>query len=243
MRHKKRRMTKIIKRLKKMGKRKKISLAITAFVVFLGVGILVYSLEKGIPIRAIEETISNFALVTYKDESGKAYGPISSNTVATTKQPTVQYPTIKFNLKLQGRSNYQTSSLKMKIYQAGTNIIYREYSNVSNNATGTDTDKTFDDITTEYTADIWVKLDGFLAKKVKNVKLSPGQIKEIDFGELLVGDFTGDNKINIFDISLWLEQYKKEITPDNAIYDVNQDNQINVLDLGFILDNYKKEGD
>lgn len=225
-----------------MDKRKKISLAITTFVVFLGIGVLIYVLEKGIPLRAVEETISNFALVTYKDENGQSYGPISSNTVTTTKTTPVQNPTLRFNLKLQGRSNYQTSSLLIKIYPAGGDTVFKEYTGVSNNSSGEDTEKALTDITSNYTADIWVKLDGFLAKKIRNVALVVGQTKDVDFGTLFVGDYNNDNVVNAADFAIWIASFRQAASSGDP-KDINQDGTIDAADFAVWVSNFRKEGD
>ena len=53
---------------------------------------------------------------------------------------------------------------------------------------------------------------------------------------LLVGDFNGDGKVNIFDFSILLSNWKK----NKPAYDLNQDGIINIFDLSILLSNWFK---
>lgn len=90
--------------------------------------------------------------------------------------------------------------------------------------------------------DIYVKGASHLQRKISGVYVYKG-VNEYDWTdrELLVGDFDGNNVINLYDLALIIQYYKKEdniITELSLNYDVNFDGLISLGDIDEVLGNY-----
>lgn len=231
----------MISKFMRMSLRKKIALATTGSVVLTGFIILGWALITGrLGGKAETVPISNRATLTYQDESGKSYGPLSSNTVYTTIAPSPMSSPEQWALKLtlQGAKTQATSAI-VTISQTGTTDVVATLpvsSDSGGNITITSTEVS---ITSGTTYDIRVKVNGYLVKKVSSIL--PPQTT-IDVGQLLAGDFNGDNKVFLDDVSIWLGSYKKTVSAGNVL-DINQDGKVFLDDLSIFLANYKKIGD
>ena len=231
-------MDRLVKKWGKMSLRKKISLALSGSVVLSGFLILGWAILTGrLGGKAIvENLISDVATVTYKDESGKSYGPSSSNTVYTTKIPLLQWA---LKIALQGAKTFATSAT-ITVSQTGTTTVVATVT-VTSDANGNITiDPTgVKNITPGLTYDIRIKVNGYLIRKITTT-LPPATT--VDVGKLLVGDYNGDNKVDLLDFGTWVYVYRKTV-PATDRRDINQDGIVDLLDFGTWVINYKKVGD
>lgn len=219
----------------RMSLRKKISLATAGSVVLAGFLILGWALLTGrLGGKAVEEPITNIAFMSYQDKTGKTYGPLSSNP-AYTKRALIMWA---LKIALQGAKS-SAASTTITVSQAGTtNVVATITVSSDSNGNITVNPSGLGDITAGATYDIRIKVNGYLVRKVTTV-LPPDTT--INVGQLLAGDFNGDNKVFLDDISVWLGSYKKTASAGN-ILDVNQDGKVFLDDLSIFLVNYKKIG-
>jgi hypothetical protein len=98
--------------------------------------------------------------------------------------------------------------------------------------------------------EVLIKPDGYLQRGMSNVNIKQG-INSFDWsnGELLAGDFDGNNVLNAKDIAEFLSFYTDLINPageETKVFDVNMDMVIDSHDLDIVLSNYSSlivEGD
>lgn len=98
--------------------------------------------------------------------------------------------------------------------------------------------------------DVVVKVNGYLAKKFKNVNVVSGNnLWNWSVTRMIAGDFDNNNVFNLYDIGLFLSEYTKSAVPvnsNNNKFDVDNSKVINEDDLNIILANYNTlnlEGD
>ena len=90
------------------------------------------------------------------------------------------------------------------------------------------------------TYDVTVKKAGCLTHTVKDVKVEES---DIDLGEvkLLSGDVNADEKINMQDLRIFLQNFNKQGENIGAsLTDVNEDSKVNMQDLRVFLKNFNK---
>ncbi|MBQ2738732.1 MAG: hypothetical protein IJF36_00740, partial [Oscillibacter sp.] len=90
------------------------------------------------------------------------------------------------------------------------------------------------------TYDLTVKKAGCLTYTVKDITVDN---EDIDLGEieLLAGDVTGDEKINMQDLRVFLQNFNKTgENIGNDLTDVSGDNKVNMQDLRVFLKNFNK---
>ncbi len=78
-----------------------------------------------------------------------------------------------------------------------------------------------------------IQRDGFL----RGEYASP-QVGHLGSLTLLNGDVTGDNQIDIFDVSMVARHYES----DTFRYDLNQDNVVDIFDISLVAGNYNQQG-
>ncbi len=91
--------------------------------------------------------------------------------------------------------------------------------------------------------DIIVKADGYLAKLIPDFSVTNGT-NNLVAGSLIPGDFSGDNYINIIDISLLSPAFGSSIGDPNynSLIDINCDGVVNVLDISSISSSFGMQG-
>ncbi len=90
------------------------------------------------------------------------------------------------------------------------------------------------------TYDLFIKGWTHLQKKFAGVVFNQGEnTQDWSGGELLTGDATGDDKINIQDFRILVEDYLKS----ESLADFNLDGKVNIQDFRFLAENYLKEGE
>ena len=90
------------------------------------------------------------------------------------------------------------------------------------------------------TYDVTVKKAGCLTHTVKDVKVEE---QDIDLGEvkLLSGDVNADEKINMQDLRIFLQNFNKQgENIGESLTDVNEDSKVNMQDLRVFLKNFNK---
>jgi len=86
-----------------------------------------------------------------------------------------------------------------------------------------------------------VKVPNYLRKSYNVISLNYGENTIAEIPTLTVGDFNGDNVIDITDIGLILSSYDQlsvSVNSENQDYDVNGDGNINITDVAIVLSNY-----
>jgi hypothetical protein len=93
--------------------------------------------------------------------------------------------------------------------------------------------------------DIGIKNWTTLSRMVTNVTLIVGMTTVVDFGSLLEGDVTDDDKCNIIDLSALGGSFgKSKGDPGyNEHADFNRDDKVNIIDLSTLGGNFGSSGD
>jgi hypothetical protein len=87
---------------------------------------------------------------------------------------------------------------------------------------------------------VLIKGPTHLTKKFANIELKPGNnSKDWSAVALLTGDANNDDKVNIQDFRILVEDYQKTESPA----DFNFDGKVNIQDFRFIVENYRKTGE
>lgn len=146
---------------------------------------------------------------------------------------------LSFKVKLQGIDQQRTNeTVKVTLKKGGSTIATHETVSISADENGAYSGSvpniSFD------TYDVLVKGWSHLTKKFANISLNQLE-NSFDWSgtKLTAGDATGDDKINIQDFRILVENYLK----GSSIADFNLDGQTNIQDFRFIAENYLKTGE
>lgn len=142
-------------------------------------------------------------------------------------------PPLQVKFRLQTVSSQKPNQLATVTLRQGASIT-QTFPNVpfTSDATGLFS-ASITPVSLPATYDIYISKPGFLTQKTTSVSTT--------VPTLLAGDFTGDNTLNLSDITTLLSSYtslKTPLTTANVKYDVNLDNFITILDISPVLHNY-----
>jgi hypothetical protein len=188
-------------------------------------------------------TITNQATLTYQDQYGYD-NTVTSNQV-TTEIIELGIPqiTIKANLENRSWTNYSTNAFELSVYSALSNFEgnpIQAINSISLDVNGQSDPMALDSTTLPKTYDFLLKHPGFLGSKKTSVTWSLAQNQTIDFGTLMLGDFTDDNSIDISDFAVWVARFGQTPTGGNDFMDANQDGLIDISDFAIIFKNFGK---
>lgn len=182
-----------------------------------------------------QTSITNQAQATYKDASGKQHGPISSNTVSTTKTSS---PSSGFAISLtrEGLQNQQ-AQVVLRIYSASTNQLVKEMT-ITVDSAGSNSNVTNP---TEPVAgqsyNFVLRVPYCLTKKISNRQWPLSQ--PLSFGAVLAGNLNNtDNIVNSLDWSIMNTRWRT----NDQIADINRDGIVNTVDWGFMNKNWFVSG-
>jgi len=90
--------------------------------------------------------------------------------------------------------------------------------------------------------DVYLKPESFLQRKIESIEIDEGE-NSFDWTKInfIAGDFDNNNVLDIFDLSMLLQQYTNlqvPVNPQNKKFDINLDNTINIFDIALVLQGY-----
>lgn len=92
--------------------------------------------------------------------------------------------------------------------------------------------------------DMVLKVDGCLPKGFTDVSVGADNLNVIDCGSLIRGEITGDNSVNVVDISVLNEFFGQILTDDDPDHiDMNCDDRINIVDVSVVSTSFGMLGD
>lgn len=162
-----------------------------------------------------------------------------SITSATTPPTSVL---MNFSFMMQGITAPATKTIDVTLKNAGTTTVAATNSiTATANATGRFIG-TIDNNIPAGQYDVYIKSQSYLQRKFANVTLATGtNNKDFTANPLRAGDFTGNNVINIQDISEILSKYTvltQPVDTTTSKYDINNSTTLTILDISLVLSNY-----
>ncbi len=125
-------------------------------------------------------------------------------------------------------------------YEPSTTTLVESYNVVVQN----NGQFTIDDLDTGV-YDVLVKIDGCLAKGFSDIEIGSSELNLLSCGSLSRGEISGDNFVDVIDISLINNWFNQTVTEgSNALHlDLNCDGMINIIDVSVVGGSFGMMGD